>query len=369
MSTGVSIDVAKWDFRKQRAKGYSQDAKILNQWLEDLNHLFDETFFEFRKNGEQTSVPKFKKRLLEKMGKNNNGAITLINFWELRLEEMKFTKAKNTVRNFRLSLNRLLKFNPNLNFNDIDLIFYNNFINYMYAQDYATNYVAKVLSNLCKIMDDAFERDLHQNFEYKKKSFKNPAAKTDKIVLNNEEIEAIYKTQNLSATEVLKRDLFIFACYTGLRYSDWGKINFKNVTEHENGLKILTIETQKTKSIVSIPLNFTCIEILNRYGGGFELMSNQKVNTGLKVICKKTGLTKQTIERIFTGNTVKVKEGELWEFVACHTARRSFVTNCIKAGIERPAIMKMTGHSNEKAFKKYDKETALENALKIANYF
>jgi site-specific recombinase XerD len=365
-ATGKSIEPHRWSADKQRVKGYSADAKIINNWLDDLERIFSGIIADFQRQGETLTVEKVKKELTKRTGGKEESLVTLYSFWELRLAEMKNLKSYNTIRNYKLSLSKLRAFQSEISFEEVTIDFYNKLVNRLYDDGCSTNYVAKILTHLAKIMDDAFERNLHSNLMYKKRSFKIPSAKTDRIVLSLEEIKTIYCTQNLSIEHELKRDLFVFACYTGLRYSDWDKIRAENVTIHE-GISILTIETQKTKSLVSIPLNAVCLDILKKYENGFELMSNQKVNEGLKDICKLACLDRKVSEKTVRGNMTEDKKGDLWEFVTCHTARRSFVTNLIKKGMERENIKKMTGHTSDAAFNKYDKETVLENAIKIAN--
>ena len=55
-----------------------------------------------------------------------------------------------------------------------------------------------------------------------------------------------------------------------------------------------------------------------------------------------------------------------YEMITTHTARRSAATNMFKAGISAISIMKITGHTTEKAFMKYIKITAEENAELMA---
>ena len=54
------------------------------------------------------------------------------------------------------------------------------------------------------------------------------------------------------------------------------------------------------------------------------------------------------------------------DIITTHTARRSAATNMYKAGIPSISIMRITGHTTEKAFMKYIKITAEENAELMA---
>jgi integrase len=57
-----------------------------------------------------------------------------------------------------------------------------------------------------------------------------------------------------------------------------------------------------------------------------------------------------------------------YELISTHTARRSFATNAFKAGVPSISIMRITGHSTEKAFMKYIKITNEDNARLLSNH-
>lgn len=364
-STGHKIEPTKWSDKKQRVKGYTAEAKKINQWLDDLQSIFEKTITELRLSGETPETAKVKKIVLQQLGKEEcTQHDTLFEFWLNHIEERKKANApKDTIKNIKTAYSRVREFNSSLNYDDIDMNFYYSFLEYCNEKNYSSNYIWKILSMLKMIMNKALSRGLHTSVWFKTREFKKTMAPTDKTALAEFEILKIYNTKFENVTHKNVADSFVFACFTGIRSSDWGKVSSDSVTGNE--IQILNIKTDKTGIMVSIPLNKVCIEILERNNGKLIIYAQQYTNRVLKQVCQLAGLTDKTTE-VISAKTNKTKIGEKWEFVTTHTARRSFVTNCKLKGIQDSEIMKMTGHKTTKAFTKYDKVTLEQNAKRLA---
>ena len=100
---------------------------------------------------------------------------------------------------------------------------------------------------------------------------------------------------------------------------------------YKGDLKMITLMTEKTKARVTIPISDKLMTLLDME---YHTISLQKLNTYIKEACQIAG----------------IKE---WEQVSTHTARRSFATNAVLAGIDMHLIMKITGHKTESEFRKY----------------
>jgi integrase len=161
------------------------------------------------------------------------------------------------------------------------------------------------------------------------------------------------------------RDLFIIACFTGLRFSDFSELKRENIIE---GNKI-KIRTNKTDELVMIPLHKLVREILSKYSNEIpKALSNAKMNLNLKhlgVLAKINDMVEVSITK--GGKLVKnsVKKSSL---ICTHTARRSFATNLYLAGIPSITIMKITGHQTEKSFLRYIRISQEENANKLLDH-
>src|SRR5262249_45715408 len=142
------------------------------------------------------------------------------------------------------------------------------------------------------------------------------------------------------------RDLFVFGCLTGLRFSDITTIQPENFQKNGEEIYIHKI-TQKTKELVVIPCDEIVIAIRTKYEGDMpKAPSNQKFNQYIKEVSKIAGLKEK-------GRLPSRPQKELWQCISSHTARRSFATNRFLEGFEPIGLMKITGHKSEKAFLKY----------------
>ena len=83
---------------------------------------------------------------------------------------------------------------------------------------------------------------------------------------------------------------------------------------------------------------------------------------GAACLVLKTSLSKENSEK-----ENRPKKGyQRWEVFMTHTARRSFITNALLAGIAPHQIMKMTGHSNMRTFEAYIKFNEKYNAIQLS---
>ena len=179
------------------------------------------------------------------------------------------------------------------------------------------------------------------------KDFKVLTEESESIYLNKEELQKLFE-MNLSKTSHLEhiRDLFLVACWTGIRFADLKHVRQENIN---NGF--LKYQQDKTSSFVMIPLHPVVESILNKYDYNLpKPISNNKFNEYLRDIAKeakfKEGVTKH-ITKAGKKETIFLKK---WQLVSTHLARRSFATNMFKDDIPTITIMAMTGHKTESSF-------------------
>jgi len=135
------------------------------------------------------------------------------------------------------------------------------------------------------------------------------------------------------------KDLFLFMCYTSLRYSDLIKLERKHLYFEEEQIKT---KSEKTGSKLVIPFfddyYIKPVEIAKRYlkmdqERVFEYISNVEFNRDLKTIQKYLDI----------------------DFPLCtKVGRKTFVTYMLTARkISRTNVMQSTGHKTEASFNRY----------------
>ena len=126
------------------------------------------------------------------------------------------------------------------------------------------------------------------------------------------------------------RDIFVFACYTGLSYMDVKLLDKDNIVKGIDGDYWIFTKRVKTDEPVKIPILDKAQEIINKYKGTLPdrllpVYSNQKVNTYLKEIALELEIAKQ---------------------LTFHSARHTFATTVtLSNGVPIETVSKLLGHT------------------------
>jgi site-specific recombinase XerD len=371
-STGEKINPDYWNFENQRAKETKKFPEYpeFNARLKFLESKANTAYRKILNDGLEPTNELIKKEFDKTIRFAESQKADLFAFIDKYIEESKPLKAKGTIKAYNTTLAKLKDYRTlirkNFSFEDIDLEFYNSFVSYLTELNYSQNTIGKHIKVLKTFLNEATDRGINKTIEFKKRKFKRPVEEPDKIYLNIEELEVIYRIDLTNDKQLERiRDLFIIACFTGLRFSDFSELKKENIIE---GNKI-KIRTNKTDELVMIPLHKLVREILSKYSNEIpKALSNAKMNLNLKhlgVLAKINDMVEVSITK--GGKLVKntVKKSSL---ICTHTARRSFATNLYLAGIPSITIMKITGHQTEKSFLRYIRITQEENANKLLEH-
>ena len=240
-----------------------------------------------------------------------------------------------------------------INWDDIDIDFYHNFINYLRCHNLKTNTIGKYVCILKTILANAEYEGYHHNIAYRSKKFKVFKESTEGIFLTHEELNAMYSVDLSAYPRVYStvRDIFLIGVYTVQRFSDYSTINKDCLSFIRDDYPILTIVQKKTGKKVCIPCMKKLYKILEKYNFTLPHICPQNFNKYIKVIAKEAGLGKRA------------------DFVTSHTARRTGATLLYLAGVDLMDIMKITGHSSSNMLKLYIKADELDVAEKLINKY
>ena len=170
----------------------------------------------------------------------------------------------------------------------------------------------------------------------------------DTLTVN--EIRAMRKKEFDSQRLTQVRDVFVFACYSGLAFTDLKNLTKNDLYMDEQGKEWIIKSRQKTKVISHIPLLPIAKEIWERYNYHLPVLSNEKYNCYLKEIANLCGI-KKTLHT--------------------HLARHTFATILLNSGVDMVSVSKILGHSNsritEKTYAKLMPETIMKRVEDVAN--
>ncbi len=250
-------------------------------------------------------------------------------------------------------------------FDKIDYNFFQAFQNFLISktsfqkdgsvQHLQNTTIAKQLSTLKTFLGYAslqgipIDRSLYDQFKIKRDPL-------EVIALTQDEFELLY-SHDLKDNKRLDqvRDVFCFACVTGLRYSDLKQLRRNHITN-----ETLTITVTKTKERLQIPLSHYSQEILNKYAEHalpIPVISSQNLNLYIKELCKLVGIT-QPIEIVrYRGAKREAIVYPKHDLIHIHTGRKTFVTLSLERGMSAEEVMAITGHTDYKSFARYVKIT------------
>lgn len=156
------------------------------------------------------------------------------------------------------------------------------------------------------------------------------AQPSDRGFITTEELARV-ENVDLSAHLSVVRDIFLFACYTGISYIDVFNLTERNVLTN-NGHPWLVFNRQKTGQLSQVYLLDKAIAILEKYrslrsadGRLLPVCCNQVINRDLKKIAGKCD-----IDRPLT----------------YHMARHTFATLSLTNGVSMETVSKTLGHAS-----------------------
>lgn len=377
-STGEKIAPKYWDAETQRATLNKSDKTKhvrVNDQLDAFTAVVIQIYRDFNLGG--ISLEDFKNEIDFRMEFKSRPTAekvvvpTLFEFIENEFLPEHSAQAYSTFQAYKSVFNHLTAYakekrGGRLNYEDLDFKFFVNFKKWLHdaPRSHSISTAAKTIKRVKQITRAAHERRYHNITDYQ--GVKTETSKTSKFALTFDELETLYHLDLSGNVRLEKvRDLFLIGAYTGLRFSDFTRIRPEHI-ETIDGKKILTITTQKTGQVVSIPLFPIPAALLLKYDYHPPLISNQKMNDYLKELGQLAGMKDKMIVSNTAGGKRNEQVLEKWERLTTHVARRSFATNFYRDGVQPAILMKITGHSTDRQFMQYIAIDGKMNALHFA---
>jgi integrase len=381
--TGISVLPKYWNRKTHRVRqspSYRAGSAI-NTRLDNIKGLIDKVFYDYQNEyAAEPSPATFRKLIDAGLGRSNQKKLNFFEYFQDYIDRTRAGQrltAKGAIikpekaKHYGTAMNALKDFEgtwgKKLDFDTIDLDFYQDFTGWMRKKGYSENYVGEHIKNIKAVLNEATDRGANTNLAYKSKRFIITSEDVDNIALTEKELQEILSL-DLSGNPGHERvrDLFIVGCHTGMRFGDGASVTADNIKGD-----FIDIIQGKTGKPVAIPIHPVVKAIIAKYDGNLPAaISNQKTNDYLKDICQQVDMLKQPVSKTRTKGGVKVTVNyKKWEIVSSHTARRTFATNAYLQGIPTITIMAITGHKTEKSFLKYIKVTSKEHAKIMAAHW
>lgn len=247
-----------------------------------------------------------------------------------------------------------------LEFDSLKAQFYVKLIAFYTSRNYKNSYISKNLKLLKWFLkwatQNGYNRELYYStFRFKDRGSSIRLNRANKLFLSLQDLEKLMTLQLTSPTLERVLDVFLFSCFSGLRYSDIYHLKKSDIWDDT-----IHVTTLKTGDPIAIPLNDYSRSVLKKYeaspfAAALPVLSNQKMNFYLKDIAKLAGFHDPITVIHYTGAERIEKTVEKWELLTFHSGRRAFVTIAYYLGMEPSVIMSFTGHSSRDILEIYNR--------------
>jgi len=374
-TTGYRIDVAKWDGDKQRVKNgctnkLKQSASEINAALLGYYTELQEIFKRFEVAEIMPSPAEVKEAFNNRHGQNEKTELSSTdmfnvpsNFYEAFDDFVRVCGRQNdwthsTFEKFAAVKNHLKNFRSELSFEFFNEEGLTEYVQYLReVREMRNSTIGKQLSFLKWFLRWSFKQGMHSNNAYD--TFKPKLKDTQKkiIFLTWEELNRLREFKIPPTKQALERvrDVFLFQCFTGLRYSDVFNLRRSDIKGDH-----IEVTTVKTSDSLIIELNDHSKAILEKYkdvefekNKALPVITNQKMNDYLKELAELAEINEPVRQTYYKGNERIDEVTPKYALLSTHAGRRTFICNALALGIPPQVVMKWTGHSDYKAMNPY----------------
>ncbi len=334
-----SIEPNKWIAAAGAAKGNSEEARILNTYLNKVKTELHKHYNLLEATDQFITADTVKNSYLGTGEKQRS----LIEIFEYHNDQMKeligvdvvkatHTKFETVLKKLKLYLKKQYK-RSDLFLQELDHKFIVDFEYFLKVDEgIGHNTVMKYIRNLKKVMNMAVMNDWITKNPFS--SFKCSTKKVIREILTEKELQVLSEKEFTIERLEEVRDIFLFCCYTGYAFVDVEKLTPSDVAFGIDGGKWIYTNRKKTGTQSNVPLLPPALEILEKYknhpyceskGRLLPVKSNQKMNAYLKEIADVCGISKK---------------------LTMHIARHTFATTVtLSNGVPIETVSRLLGHT------------------------
>ena len=363
---GYRIDIDKWSLESQRCKNNTTHGKnktpasVINRTIQK----YEDAFLKIKNRSESEAIDlapeEFRNLFNIEIGKEVSTKTKSSSFFEI-YDIFIFDEAQNnqwnkrTIQKIKKKKKVLYEFDFEMRFEKFNEEYISSYQKFLEDKDHKNSTISKELAALKWFLKWAKRKGYNKfsEFELFKPKIKNIQKKI--IFLNQSELKKLREFEIPEEKKNLEkiRDIFLFQCFTGLRYSD--VFNLKKANIRENYIEVTTLKTSEN---LIIELNKLSKNILERYKDiegekALPVISNQKMNDYLKELAELAGINDLVTTTYYKGNVRFEEITPKYALLGTHAGRRTFVCNALSLGIPPNVVMKWTGHSDYKSMKPY----------------
>ena len=335
MTTGEECLPAEWNSRQ----GITGEKKI-NQRLAAFRELVEKTYAEMLTKDGVVSAELLKNRLQGIAA----APTTLLAMSEAELQSVKACVGKSrsagTYRNHSYSDKMLREWIEDKGRKDVPIHavtedLFEEFRFYLKKKRFAAKTINRHLCWLSRLMYRAVSQKIIRYNPFEDATYEKEERKIRFLQKSDVAKLMALKVNDKEAEQA--RQMFLFSCFTGLAIADMECLKFLHIQTAADGRRYIRKERQKTKVESIVPLHPIVEEILSRCREG------QTVKEEGEALVFPRGCSRSVMNNKLS--TVGLACG-IRQRLSFHTARHTFGTLSLSAGIPIESIAKMMGHAS-----------------------
>ena len=336
-----------WDAAGNRMTGKSRQSLAINRTIEKYREKID-GIYHANLYGQGYITAEIIKNSLDASGQRATGLMKL--FREHNEEfhlRVGIDMSKNTYSRYRISYDRLSDFLQH-KYNTDEIMLQRLTLSFIEEYDFYLRHTRNMLNNTVSghitHLKKIIRRAMKQGTLRKNPFFGYVHRQTEMVCryLQPDELERIMQTHISSNFLCHLRDIFVFACFTGLAYADLQRLSEEHLQTDDKGSVWIRIERQKSKTECHIPLMGMPLQIIEKYrssradGKLFQTLPGKSLTYYFRKLGVLCGVNHITF----------------------HQARHTFATQILlSGGVSTASISKILGHTSVKTTQIYAKVT------------
>ncbi len=297
----LDADPKLWDVRAGRVNGKSNHARDVNREIDKANVSINSRYRELI-SLKGTATPVEVKEAFQGIASSQVG---LLELFREHVEEYKIrigvNRSASTWCNYNNSFNHLEGFiTQKYHLRDIpvrqlDHAFIENYDFYLRIDcRMMPRTVLYRMVHLRKVTNIAIKKSIINRDPFAGYTPERP--KTQQKYLHQEELRKIMAATFDRSCLNFARDMFVFASFTGLSFSDLYHLTNDQITKDSDGTSWLIVDRQKTNTPSNVPLLDIPLNMIDKYKGlatgnkVFPMISGNLTNKYLKEIAKQCGI-------------------------------------------------------------------------------
>lgn len=374
--TGYRIDLDSWDAKAGKVKrnnfnSKGESASEINTRLGRIEVAIDNVFNRLGVNKIPATIENVRDELKKELNEDteNVSRKTIIEYYQMLvdLREKELKESPNiakwqlaTLKKHKTMIRHIIGFRKQLYFEDMTEETLQKLEMYLVGKNLSNSYVHKSMKDIKTFLNWATKMGYNNSLTYQQyqQVFKGDLShnNANMFALTEDELKTLHQLDLSSSASLDRtRDMFLFGCYSSLRYSDIHKLKWDDIVDGT-----INVISKKTNHFTRIEMNETLKNIVAKYPKIeghriFPSISNQKYNEQLKKLGEIAGFNEEMMRVKKSGNHVDTEKIPKYKLLSSHVARRTFVTRALRMGWSPEMIKAVTGHTTSKMMMSYVK--------------